>query len=70
MTSEDVQDWIVQMQASGRARFEKDCADLLGIHKVRLNHMKRNGQPKRIYALAMAALLHGLEPYNGAKPLE
>lgn len=63
MTPDAFNRWLAEMQASGKARNESDCARALDHLPKNLHRLKQNGGDKRL-ALACAALLHGLRPYE------
>lgn len=45
---------------------QKRCAEMLGCDKNSITKWKREGAPQYI-GLACAAIIQGLEPYQGAK---
>lgn len=62
MTAEQFTRWLVEMKASGLARSDAKCAELLGISANSVVAMKKSGADLRT-ALACRALLHRMEPY-------
>jgi Na+/glutamate symporter len=62
MTPESFREWLVAMQATGRATSDAHCGRLLGITPTSILNMKRIGCDRRT-ALACAALLAGFGPY-------
>lgn len=71
MTPEQVQSWLSDMRAAGRARSDADCARQLGMTYIAMSRIKHNGLAtvgKRRLALACNALLHGLSPYDATEP--
>lgn len=63
MTADAAIRWLAAMKAAGRAKTDADCAAQLGVTPAGILKMKKAGTT-RSTALAMAALLHGLEPYE------
>lgn len=63
MTGEQFTVWLAEMRDAGIARFDADCARLLGVSQNGILLMKKRGTDQRT-ALACSALLHGLTPYG------
>ena len=62
MTPKAFRAWLAAMQAAGHAKTETECAQMLGYRAATLP--KQRGGDQRL-ALACAALLAGLEPFEG-----
>lgn len=62
MTPEAFRAWLAAMRAAGRARTETECAQMLGYRSA--TRPKQLGGDHRL-ALACAALLAGLQPFEG-----
>ncbi len=54
--------WLAAMKTAGLARFDADCAKLLGVSNNSIVKMKRDGANRRT-ALACAALYNELAPW-------
>ena len=65
MSPDDFNSWLASMKAAGRARSDVECARLLGISANGLLKRKKQGAGVET-ALACAALLAGLAPYDVA----
>ena len=63
MTPESFKRWLADMKTTGRARSDADCARMLGYEPKHLPRQKSGGGDQRL-ALACAALLSGLSPYD------
>lgn len=66
MTPADFEAWLAAMKSAGRIRFAMDACDLLGVHQNTVTTYRRKGAPVSI-ALACAALLKGLKPYQASQ---
>lgn len=63
MTADQFTAWLTAMKAAGLARSDAACARLLGVSANSVVTFKKQGGDRRL-ALACAALLHGLGPYQ------
>ena len=63
MTPEEFTTWLAAMKAAGLARSDAECGRLLGMSANSVLNLKKNGGGKWI-ALACAAVLAGIGPYN------
>ena len=63
MTPESFRRWLSDMRAAGLAKSDAECARLLGYPEKNITRQKTGGGDKRL-ALACAALLSGLSPYD------
>lgn len=63
MTAAAFNAWLAEMKSAGHAKSDADCARLLGYEPKHLPRQKYSGGDKRL-ALACAALLSGLSPYD------
>jgi hypothetical protein len=61
LTAEQFAEWLERMQARGLARYDADCARLLGVTPRYILTLKKNGAG-RAMALACAALEAGVGP--------
>jgi hypothetical protein len=64
VTPETFNAWLAAMKAAGRADTDADCAVALDVSRNTIVTLKRNGADRRT-ALACAALLAGLEAFEG-----
>ena len=64
MNAERFHAWLADMKSAGLARYDADCAKMLGVSANTIVNMKANGVCDRRTALACRALLHRLEPYD------
>lgn len=64
MTPKTFNAWLAAMKAEGKAATDADCAVALDVSRNTIVTLKRNGADRRT-ALACAALLAGLEAYEG-----
>ena len=55
--------WIHEMFAAGKATTMEDCASVIGISRIGPYKLKERGATKT-QALAMAAVLRDVEPFN------
>ena len=55
--------WLAAMKAAGLAKSDAHCGRLLGVSPNSIVTIKKIGADRRT-ALACAALLAGIEPYN------
>ena len=63
MTAEQFTRWLAEMKSAGLARSDAECGRLLGKSPDTIVRMKRDGTDITV-ALACAAILAGLEPYQ------
>jgi len=63
VTADAFAQWLDDTQSSGRARSNSECARLLGVARDTVERWRAGGCDQRT-ALACAALLAGLAPYQ------
>lgn len=63
MTPDKFQHWLNTMRLTGLAKSDRECGSMLGLSANSIVNLKRNGADRRT-ALACAALLHNLSPYD------